>query len=258
MPTWSAEHRTWMRRKFPASFELFEAVFDGAAHDVRQRLVAGDKVHARCVQGSTPLFHAVRSTLDLPKADLLIAAGARIDEQDNFGMEPIHWTTTHAVRDNLRCLTWLLDHGADPNAAVTSAIEPFHPVGWTPLHIATDQALLAATQLLLERGADVHVVASNGVTALHLAAAQHCVYKGLIRTLVDAGSDPNAVDAEGGTPLHILAKGSGRYRKTAIEFLLHRGARADVRDRSGRLPVDLVPDGLPASAEIRRLLSRAG
>lgn len=249
------EHRAFMRPKFPVAFELFYSVFEGTVDDVRARLEAGDDPNARSVDGRTPIFSAVRLSRDLPKADLLLAAGARIDVWDSFGMQPIHWVTISTYDWNVDSLIWLLERGADANSAIRSGIEKFDPIGWTPLHIASDGACLSAIQLLLRHGADANRVAADGSTALHIAAGKYRVYKSLIRALVDAGANMNAIDAEGSTALHILARGSGRYRKSAIKFLRHRGADITVVDSNGRRPLDLVMEGLPAIEAIRRLLS---
>jgi ankyrin repeat protein len=253
------EHRAFMRPRFPAAFELFYAVIEGTVDDVRKRLAAGDDRNARSLDGRTPLVFALYGAPDLPKADLLFAAGARIGSWDDFGMQPIHWTTGNTSHDDVRCLAWLLDCGADPSASVRTSTElQFHPVGWTPLHIAADRASLAAARLLLDRGANVNARAADGSTALHVAASTFCIYKRLIRMLVDAGADIDAADSAGRTPLHVLAAGKGRYRKGAIQLLRFRNASLSARDAGGLRPVDVVPDGLPATAAIRRILEDRG
>jgi ankyrin repeat protein len=247
-----------MRPKFPAAFELFYAVFEGSVADVRERLAAGDDANARSADGRTPLTFAVQSSRDLPKADLLFEAGARIHSRDDLGMQPIHWTTGAVSRDDVRCLMWLLDRGADVIASVGESNEfQFHPVGWTPLHIAAQRSSLAAIRLLLARHADANARDADGSTALHVAAKQFRIYKRLIRTLLDAGADIDAADSRGRTPLHVLAGGSSRYRKSAIQLFRHRGARLEARDANGLRPADMTPDGLPATAAIRRLLESA-
>lgn len=251
------EHRAFMRPKFPSAFELFYAVFEGTADDVRDRLIAGDDPHARSADGRTPITFAVHFARDLSKADLLFEAGARIDSWDDFGMQPIHWTTgwIYDNDDDVSCLSWLLDRGADPNASVRPSKElQFHAVGWTPLHIATDRASIAATRLLIDRHADVNALSADGSAALHVAAKKSRVYKRLIRVLLEAGADINAPDLAGRTPLHVLASGHGRYRKSAIQLLRYWNARLDARDANGLRPLDVVPDGFPATAAIRRLL----
>jgi ankyrin repeat protein len=252
------EHRAFMRQAFPVAFDLFYAVFEGTADDVRGRLALGDDPHARSAQGATPLFHVVRSARSLPKANLLFEAGARVEVWDDLGMQPIHWTTGSIYDDDVRCLAWLLNRGASPNESVRrSADLQFHPVGWTPLHAAADRASLAATRLLIDRRADVNVASADGATPLHVAAGKGRVYKALVRALLDGGANRDAADSEGRTPLHVLAGGYGRYRKAAIRLLRHRNARLDARDAQGRRPVDVLTDGHPDTAAVRRLLDGA-
>jgi ankyrin repeat protein len=249
------EHRAFMRPKFPSAFELFYAVFEGTAADVRDRLHAGDDPNAPSQDGRTPITFAVCSAGDLPKADLLFEAGARINVWDDFGMQPIHWTTGSVYHDDVSCLAWLLDREADPSVSIRPATElQFHPLGWTPLHIAADRASLAAIQHLIGRHAGVNARSADGSTPLHVAAKKPRVYKRLVRVLIDAGADVDAVDSAERTPLHILAAGYGRYRRSVIKLLRSRNARLDVRDVNGRRPVDVVPDGLPTSNIIRLLL----
>jgi hypothetical protein len=170
-------------------------------------------------------------------------------------MQPIHWTTGSIWNDETTCLSWLLDHGADPSVPVRPAADfQYHPIGWTPLHIAADRASLSAIRLLINRLANVNASSADGSTALHVAAGKRRVYKRLLRVLLDAGAGVDTADSAGRTPLHVLAGGHGRYRKGAIQLLRYRNARLDLRDVNGRRPVDVVPDNLPATAAIRRLL----
>ena len=48
-----------------------------------------------------------------------------------------------------------------------------------------------------------------------------------------------------GTPLHIAVKADSTV---AVEYLLERGARTDVKDEEGKTPLDL------ATGEVRQLL----
>lgn len=255
MPDHTEEYLAQLRQEYPVAFELFYAVHWGTPDDVLERLRAGDDPNARSADGTTPIRLVTQFNRDIPKADLLFNAGARLDSWDHLGMQPIHWATHRFDTQEVRCLAWLLDRGADPNARVRPSIEhQFHPIGWTPLHIAAAYSSIDATQLLISRHAELNASAADGSTALHVAARQYRVYKKLIRMLVNAGANINAVDCAGNSPLHVLAVGTSRYRKTAIQFLKFRNARLDLRNASGRLPVDLVPDGYPASEAIRQLL----
>lgn len=252
------ELRERLRPHYPVAFELFYAVVEGTVADVQRRLDAGDDPNARSVDGRTPLAFASSRVRHLPKADLLFAAGAKVESCDDLGMQPIHWTTECIFADDLSGLTWLLDRGADPSVAVgVSEQLQFHPVGWTPLHIAAHSASVPATQLLVDRHANVDARAADGSTALHVAAKQFLAYKRLIRILLDGGADVDAADARGRTPLHVLAAEGGRYRKAAISLLRSRNARLDLRDADGLRPVELLSDGISDTPDIRRILGEA-
>jgi ankyrin repeat protein len=56
----------------------------------------------------------------------------------------------------------LLDHGADPNTRKEDL--------WTPLHLASANSLAETVELLLGRGADVHVQNIDGHTPYRVAS----------------------------------------------------------------------------------------
>jgi ankyrin repeat protein len=250
-----AEWLSRLRSEFPESCELFAAVFEATVDEVRQRLAAGDDPNARSTVDTTPLFYALVLATKLPMAGALLAAGARVDVWSAFGLQPLHWVWP----DYVAGASLLLDHGADVNAATRPARVPHgnYPVGSTPLHLAAAHGAwehVAMVQLLLARGADPNRRDANGATPLHVAAARYRPFKRLIRTLLDGGADINAQTDDGRTALHLLAAGGGRLRKTVIRLLRQRGARANLRDAAGRLPIELVAPGMPSTELLRKLL----
>jgi ankyrin repeat protein len=250
----TAAHRDFMRPKFPAAFELFYAVFEGSVEDVQRQLDGGDDPNAISIFGSTPIFHAVRYAKDLSKADALIAAGARVELWDHYGMHPLHWIASGS-RDDTSCIKWLLDRGVDVNVAVRAAtLSQYHPLLWTPLHIAAKDNALPAVEFLLSRGADPNRLAADGATPLHVSVGSHRLYKRLVRKLLDCGADLNAQNVKGQTALHILASSWARYRKGVIQLLRYRRARLDLRDSEGCLPIDVVQAESPVTEELKRLL----
>ncbi|MCJ1400587.1 hypothetical protein MMC11_003793 [Xylographa trunciseda] len=87
-----------------------------------------------------------------------------IDAKDNSGSAPLHlairrWIMTPQVQRQSTRL--LLRKKANANAQDNA--------GNTPLHIAATSGLLKAVQLLLECGADPHIMNNKGATALQLA-----------------------------------------------------------------------------------------
>ena len=97
--------------------------------------------------------------------------------RDDFGMLPIHWATDMVHRDDARCLSWLLGHGADPGRR--SADRRTRGSRWVDsAPIASDRGSLAAAGLLIGHHADVKAPAGDGSTALHVAAGHAASTRG--------------------------------------------------------------------------------
>ena len=62
-------------------------------------------------------------------------------------------------------------------------------------------------------------------------------HKGICEMLLEAGADLHAPDGDDETPLHWAAK---HGPVEALEFLLSRGARTDLKDNQGKLPIDVA------------------
>jgi ankyrin repeat protein len=114
------------------------------------------------------------------------------------------------------------------------------PDGFTALHFAAFFGEEDAAKLLVERGADVNVVARNPtihVTPLHSAAAGG--HSGIVKLLLEHGADPNAAQDGGFTPLHSAASTDDR---DSVEALLEAGADPSVANDEGKTPADLAGD----------------
>jgi ankyrin repeat protein len=109
--------------------------------------------------------------------------------------------------------------------------------GFTPLHYAAFFGQEDAARILLERGAEVEVVARNEsirVTPLHSAAAGS--HAAIVKLLLQAGADPNAAQDGGFTPLHSAA---GNDDRESAEALLEAGADPSVANDEGKTPAQL-------------------
>jgi ankyrin repeat protein len=144
---------------------LGEAVKAGNREAVRARLKqpAGmAEVNAREVDGTTALHWAVRAN-DLETAQLLLAAGARAEVANRYGVTPL-WLA--AANGSAVLVEALLKAGADANTAM--------PQGETVLMAAARAGNPGAVQALLARGADVNAKEDGlGETALMWAAAEN-------------------------------------------------------------------------------------
>jgi uncharacterized protein len=109
--------------------------------------------------GLTPLVYAAREGC-LECAQILVEAGAKVNETTNYGWSPL---LTATQNKHYRLAAYLLDHGADPNLA--------NKGGWTPLYLATDNRNIEAgdypvrnpdmdhldfIKLLIDKGANVN------------------------------------------------------------------------------------------------------
>ncbi|EDQ88541.1 uncharacterized protein MONBRDRAFT_8862 [Monosiga brevicollis MX1] len=96
------------------------AIFLAAGADVH----ASDVVRSLCLWQNTPLHVACRRRkVDAVRA--LLQAGARVDAQNEDGLQPLH---CGAHGGDLHVVHLLLEHGADPKVADIT--------GRTPLHLA--------------------------------------------------------------------------------------------------------------------------
>ena len=130
-----------------------------------------------------------------------------------------------------RGLEELLD--AEPALATS-----WSPDGFTALHLAAFFGQPDAAAILIERGADVNLVARNAsihVTPLHSAAAG--AHAEIVKLLLEHGADPNAAQDGGFTPLHSAAQNDDRE---SVEALLEAGADPSLASDEGKTPADLA------------------
>jgi uncharacterized protein len=104
---------------------------------------------------------------------------------------------------------------------------------WTPLQCAAERGNVSVVDALLAAGAHLEGTDSRGRTAL-LWAADAGSAGVSIATLLAAGADVHHADREGDTALHRT------LHRHVARVLLEAGARTDVRNLSGRQPIDEV------------------
>ena len=113
----------------------------------------------------------------------------------------------------------------------------------TPLMLAAMLHDLGLVKLLVKHHADVRAVNRIGRTALHSLVVNRSYSFDLpemIDILVAAGADINAQDNEGDTPLHRAAQ-ENYY--LGVHCLLNSGANQFIRNKAGKLPINLVAWG---------------
>jgi ankyrin repeat protein len=211
------------------------------------------------IDSMTPLMFAVREgRLDAVRA--LLDLGANVNEAASNGCSVLVLAIINAHYD---VAAFLLEHGADPNAAGQ---------GWTPLHqVVTTPRLsygrfphpqrtgrtspLDLAKRLLEKGAKVDARMTvptmgdgcrarlNRLGATPLLLAAKGAYPEMIELLLAHGADPHATAAEGTTVLMLAAgvaifnegddAGTEAETLASIKLLVEHGADVNQKDANG-------------------------
>lgn len=201
------------------------AVFEDQRSDVAQHLSNDPPlVHAEFTGGGRGIAQAIHHSQSHDVATLLLDAGA-----DIHACTTVHQggETPLAVKlrmGDLDAVRFLLDHGADPNRGVSTAIP--------------SSVLNEAIALLKRHGWDMNAGFGRRRTMLHHDANHG--HGDRILTWLANGADARVQNDQGQTALHILAaRGTGR---DAIQALVKAGADVNQRDDNGRTPLDLASD----------------
>jgi ankyrin len=260
-------------------------------------LAAGADVNETSADGSSALLVAVVNEHN-SLAAFLLDKGANPNLADDKGRAPLYaaidmrnleWSTRPAPwerdsTDSFDLIKALIAHGADLNARLTKKIplrgQPSfdgrwaNTVGATPFWRAAQSDDVAVMHLLMEKGADPKIATADKTTPLMAAAGvgwsdgqSHGSQKDApeaIKMCLDAGDDVNAINDSGYTALHGAAF---RGANEVIQFLVDHGARMDVKNKEGRLAVNMAegmhigPGGwvehLDTAALLRGLMAKA-
>jgi ankyrin repeat protein len=268
----------------------------GHAALLQALLARGCDPNTRDLSGRTPLFAALEhGERALPLVRSLVAHGADPEAIDANGETPLGLALEHEAIE--RWMNWgdwtrplrplrADDLPAAAKAGAVTAVERLLELGFavdtrdhqgaTALLHACGAGQREVAALLLDKGADTTLAATNGMTplaaavsarrealvalllqnsvavdqrlpgeatALMIAAAMG--YPDLAEQLLDGGADVNAVDERGHSPLHAAAQygfdhnDSLRARRL-FDVLLKRGADVGMADKEGKTPLLLL------------------
>jgi hypothetical protein len=146
------------------SYSLFHlAIAQGDLAAAQAQLDTGVPVDLLAGDGLSALQWAIAQP-GTDVFDWLLASGLDVDVRSAEGATTL-MNLAQGDPENIDVdrMTWLVDHGADPNASDER--------GFTALHRVAERGSESAVRLLLERGADPRPVAQGGHTARSLAAA---------------------------------------------------------------------------------------
>ncbi len=106
------------------------------------------------------------------------------------------------------------------------------------VHRAASKGNVEALKFLVQYGARLNVKTARGNTVLHMAAIDSNSSDGnipAIRFILEHGAGINETDGNGTTALHFAALWGS---EKAVRYLIERGADTEIRDASGKRPVD--------------------
>jgi ankyrin repeat protein len=282
------------RSKSGSFTPLLFAVRGGHNAAVTALLDAGADVNEAMSDGTSALIVAIINA-HYETAGLLLDKGANpnADAQGWTALHQIAWSRRHnfgfnlpgpvqtGSLDSLELARRLVKKGTNVNARLKK--EPrdgnrnlLNRIGATAYLMAAKNDDVPLMKVLLELGADPSIKTELGATALMVAAGVGIWAPGenpgtpeealaAVKVAFEAGgSDINAVDSNGDTALHGAVYRGGNI--AAIEYLVEKGARMDIRNKKGMLPVE-VADGeehtpavlkrYPEAAAVLRKLMRA-
>jgi ankyrin repeat protein len=148
-----------------------------------------------------------------------------------YGVSPLHWA---ARGNNVEVASLLMSRGESVSLTNSN--------GETPLFWAVANGKVKAAELLLKNGAEVNARNAFGGTPL-LTAARNTDLPELMKLLIEAGANVNAMDSQGENALHKLAWfGYPQNNVQTARILLDAGADITVKNKQGKTPLDILLD----------------
>jgi ankyrin repeat protein len=274
---------------------LLFAARQGQSDAIRALVAAGANVNDHLPDGTSALVTAVQG-LNYETANVLLDLGVdpNADAQGWTALHQLVWSRRPQRGQNnpgqkpkgdmgpIELARALVEHGADINARETR--EPnadmegrnsLNRYGATPLFLAAKSCDVPMLQALLDLGADPFLGNVDGDTPLMVAAGVGVYSQGespgepeesaqAVKMLLDLGAPVNDHDKNNETALHGPA---WRGSNDAVTLLVNAGAKLDVRNNRGWLPLTIaegvyynarVMMNLPTAKLLRDLMTARG
>eukprot|EP00388_Colpodella_angusta_P034367 GDKK01032101.1.p1 GENE.GDKK01032101.1~~GDKK01032101.1.p1 ORF type:complete len:199 (-),score=3.07 GDKK01032101.1:20-616(-) len=165
---------------------------------IPERLISlGANVNAIDNNNRAPLLHAIQNT-NAPVACLLIRAGSWVNGPAQATSTALAQACLFVPSRSMPIINCLLEHGASVNTNTSDM---------SPLHVAADRCYTDILRRLLDAGADIDALTSDGDTALHNVASLCDVDS--IRLLTAEGADVRSSNRLAMSPLAL----ADRYLK---------------------------------------------
>jgi ankyrin repeat protein len=178
-----------------------------------------------------------------------VEQGASLTAYDRNGNQLLH---AAALANRPELVRLLLGKGADPNALTGPSLvqyryevnftsAPFSMPARPPLLLAAQSGAAEVMALLLDAGADAGFRDEEGTNVVLAAATSGKL--GALELALGISPDANTSTRSGQTALHLLMFADASGDTPAImKLLADKGARSDIRNRSGQTPLDLIGD----------------
>lgn len=233
--------------RVPASMHLFRsrgpsdlerAVEAGDISRVRILLQKGGDIERPNQEGQTLLSVAARKGFDVLVGELLDRK-ANPSAQDKYGRTALHWA---ADGGHVKCVQHLVGpRNTDPNKQYM--LNFLDGKKYTAVLLACARGSEEAVHALLAAGASASqtvnvsegLVHAERVSAVHIAAQGGFVPTLMVLKNFDADLDARTADLC--SPLHYAAAAG---QASAVQWLLHNGAKVEVKNMAGKLPFDLA------------------
>lgn len=208
----------------------------GSPHDVIEPVYGLTRMHVAARNGHVRLLR------------YLIDRGGDVEIPNTGGRgvggeTPLHWASTGDVVD------LLLGNGADPVALGPAGQEPLASMALRNRQSAVIRMVAHGTDVDAQDsvfGNSVVITACSGLTVEYgdPALDRYEDRMAIIEHLVLHGANVNAQNHDAATALHVAAQYDARF----VALLLRLGANPTVKDKNGKLPIDLSRESRLAEA----------
>ncbi len=125
--------------------------------------------------------------------------------------------------------------------------------GWTPLHLAAHFGQMEIVDLLVDLGADMHLVSMNDLAVMPIHSALAASHADIALKLIERGADIEARQPTYEyTPLHYAA---AQGLTDVVKQLIELGATRNPMGVDGKTPADLAKE--KGHTEVEKLLQSA-
>ena len=139
-------------------------------------------------------LHSAAEQNSVDRVQRLVEEGQPIDQRNHLGETPLMIATQEG---NFETVTYLVEHGADVNAAKPGG-------GETPLRFAIDNNDYRMVEYFIEHGADVDQANQFGWTPF--MTATRVGNKRILELLAESGADPYALTNDGEDAMTVASR----------------------------------------------------